>query len=106
MFEACLAVPGVEVCASGGLTAATGLSVGRSGHIIVPSSVFFHSLAATLGVTQVGHGAFYSRLVTSMLIPRHVQIRCSSCFSGCKSLSSISFETDSELTRIESNPFA
>jgi hypothetical protein len=39
------------------------------------------------------------------MIPRHVQILCSFCFSCCYSLSSISFESDSELTRIESDTF-
>jgi hypothetical protein len=39
---------------------------------------------------------------SNIFIPRDIQILCSSCFSNCKSLSSISFETYSELTRIES----
>jgi hypothetical protein len=33
-------------------------------------------------------------------IPRNVEILCSECFSSCKSLSSISFEFESRLTRI------
>jgi hypothetical protein len=41
----------------------------------------------------------------NITIPRYVQILCSSCFSYCESLSSISFMTDSELTRIESKAF-
>jgi hypothetical protein len=41
----------------------------------------------------------------SITIPRHVQILCSYCFWHCNSLSSISFETESELTRIESYAF-
>jgi hypothetical protein len=41
----------------------------------------------------------------SISIPRRVQILCSECFSNCYSLSSISFEIDSELTRIESKAF-
>jgi hypothetical protein len=44
-------------------------------------------------------------LIVSVTIPRHVQILCSECFSYCESLSSISFETDPELTHIESNAF-
>jgi hypothetical protein len=40
-----------------------------------------------------------------IIIPRHVQILCSSCFLYCKSFSSISFETDSELACIESYAF-
>jgi hypothetical protein len=41
----------------------------------------------------------------SIVIPRHVYILCSGCFSYCKSLSSISFETESELARIEADIF-
>jgi hypothetical protein len=40
------------------------------------------------------------------VIPSTVQILCSSCFSSCKSLSSISFDYPSPLTRIESKAFA
>jgi hypothetical protein len=41
----------------------------------------------------------------SIIVPRHVQILCSSRLSWCTSLSLISFETDSQLTRIQSNAF-
>jgi hypothetical protein len=39
------------------------------------------------------------------LIPRNVEILGSKCFSDCRSLSSIAFESNSRLTRIESNAF-
>jgi uncharacterized protein YuzB (UPF0349 family) len=39
------------------------------------------------------------------LIPRNVEILESKCFSNCKSLSSITFESNSYLTRIESEAF-
>jgi predicted transcriptional regulator len=39
-------------------------------------------------------------------IPRTIEILCSSCFSKCKSLSSISFESNSRLKRIESSAFS
>jgi hypothetical protein len=39
------------------------------------------------------------------MIPFNIEIICSSCFSYCKSLSSISFENDSRLRRIESDAF-
>jgi hypothetical protein len=42
---------------------------------------------------------------SNIFIPRSIQTLCSSCFSCRNSLSSISFETDSELTRIESKSF-
>jgi hypothetical protein len=40
------------------------------------------------------------------VIPSTVQILGSYCFLFCKSLSSISFESNSQLTRIESNAFS
>jgi hypothetical protein len=40
------------------------------------------------------------------VIPRSVEILGSSCFSSCESLSSISFESNSELTRIDSDAFS
>jgi hypothetical protein len=39
------------------------------------------------------------------LIPMNVEILGSKCFSSCKSLSSITFESNSHLTRIESEAF-
>jgi hypothetical protein len=105
MSEAASVVQGVRVCASGGSATAIELLEGSGVEIIVPSSVFFPSLAATLDVTQMGPRAFVITRITSILIPRHVQILCSFCFSSCNSLSSISFETESELGQIEADTF-
>jgi hypothetical protein len=41
-----------------------------------------------------------------MLLPRNVEIIGWECFSNCKSLSSIIFESNSHLTRIESGAFS
>jgi hypothetical protein len=79
--------------------------LGSGGDIIVPSSVFFPSRVAALSVTRIDPRAFRSTRITSILISPHVQILCSECFSDCNSLSSISFETKSELTHIESRVF-
>jgi hypothetical protein len=58
-------------------------------------------------LTRIESQAFLScSSLRSITIPRHVQIICSKCFSHCHSLSSISFETDSELTRIVAGAFA
>jgi hypothetical protein len=46
-----------------------------------------------------------SSSLRSIEIPRNVEILGSSCFSFRKSLSSISFESNSRLTRIESRAF-
>jgi hypothetical protein len=40
------------------------------------------------------------------MIPRNVEILGSKCFSGCYSLSRITFESNSRSTRIESEPFS
>jgi hypothetical protein len=101
-----LVLTGVRVCVSGHTATASGLNLGAGANIMVPSSVFFPCLAGSVAVTQIGHRAFAWSSLTSITIPRHVQILCSSCFSSCESLSSISFETDSELTRMEVGAFA
>jgi hypothetical protein len=49
---------------------------------------------------------FFPSSLKSITILRHVQILCSDCFSHSDSLSSISFEMDSELTGIEAEAFA
>jgi hypothetical protein len=43
---------------------------------------------------------------SSILIPRNIEILGSSCFSSCESLSSISFKSNSRLTRVEADAFA
>jgi hypothetical protein len=40
------------------------------------------------------------------MIPCDIEILCSSCFSDCKSCSSISFETDSQFSHIKSYAFS
>jgi 1-acyl-sn-glycerol-3-phosphate acyltransferase len=94
------------VCTSGGSAMTNRLGSASGGHIITPLSAFFPSFAAALRVTQVGCGAFEHARITSVIIHRHIRIFCSSCFSFCRSLSSISFECDSELIRIESKAFS
>jgi hypothetical protein len=73
--------------------------------LLYPSSAFFPWLARTLIVTRIDSCAFASLSIIMITIPRHVQIFSLSCFSDCESVSSISFETGSELTRIKSNAF-
>jgi hypothetical protein len=58
-------------------------------------------------LTRIESNVFsYCSSLKLITIPRHVQILCSSCFSHCELLSSISFETDSQLTGIEAGAFA
>jgi hypothetical protein len=106
MSETHSVIAGVRVCASGGSEIDTGLDSGSGGDIAVSSSVFVSSLVATLDVIRIGPPAFASIPITSVTMPRHVQILCLECFSCRRSLSSISFETESELTRIESGAFS
>jgi hypothetical protein len=56
-------------------------------------------------LTRIESSAFSSSSLKSIEIPRNVEILGSSCFCECKSLSSISFESNSRLLRIESNAF-
>jgi hydrogenase-4 membrane subunit HyfE len=48
-----LVVAGVEVCATGESAAVIGLDYGSGRHIVVPSSVFFTSLAANLSARHL-----------------------------------------------------
>jgi hypothetical protein len=118
MSDASLVVAGVTVGVWGDSATAAGLDLGweepgtaagldsrAGGNIIVPTSIFFPELEATLDVTRIDTCAFKNVLI-SITIPRHVQILCSSSFSSCDSLSSLSFETDPELTHIEAGAFA
>jgi hypothetical protein len=56
-------------------------------------------------LTRIESTASSFSSLKSITIPRHVQILCSECFSHCASLSSISFERESELARIEARAF-
>jgi hypothetical protein len=49
--------------------------------------------------------AFFSSSLASIEIPSNVEILGSSCFSFCRLLSSISFESKSRLLRIEPSAF-
>jgi hypothetical protein len=99
MSQACLVVAGVRICISGESAMATELASGQD--IIFPSFVFFPSVSVTLFVTGIRPRASAVLPINRVTIPHHVQILGSSCFFNCKSLLSISFETDSELTCIE-----
>jgi hypothetical protein len=96
--------------------------------IVIPRNVQFIDVSAFLDVTLssitiesgndifIVENGFLLNVVDHKLIrnfspfseveiPRHVEIIGSSCFSYCKSLSSITFESNSLLTRIESESF-
>jgi hypothetical protein len=96
-------IAGVNVYVAGGSATVVGLASGDD--VIVPSSAFFPSLVASLRVASICQGYFDSQRITSIIIPRNAESLCSYCFSCCESLSSISFENDSRLKRIESNAF-
>jgi hypothetical protein len=46
------------------------------------------------------------RSLASICIPSSVEVLCYACFRGCDSLSSLIFESDSKLTRIEGEVFS
>jgi hypothetical protein len=56
-------------------------------------------------LTRIESFAFSFSSLQSIVIPNNVEIVGSKCFSFCKSLSSITFESNSHLTRIESEAF-
>jgi hypothetical protein len=55
---------------------------------------------------RIESSVFSSSSLQSIIIPSSVEILCSSCFSQCYSLSSMSFESQSRLKRIESSAFS
>jgi hypothetical protein len=103
MYHANIVAAGLRICALEGSATVTGLE--SSKHVIVPSSVFFPSLVAPARVAWIGPHSFADEQIKSITISRHVEVLRSSCFLYCGSLSSISFENDSRLRRIESNAF-
>jgi hypothetical protein len=54
---------------------------------------------------RIESNVFYGSSLHWIVIPRNTKILGYKCFSGCKSLSSISFQSDSQLKRIESQAF-
>jgi hypothetical protein len=63
-------------------------------------------MGALCFVRTIRSRAFSSSSLTSIVIPRTVEIIGSECFRSCESLSSVSFESDSLLRRIESEAFS
>jgi hypothetical protein len=47
----------------------------------------------------------FGTLASTIVIPRNVEVLGPSCFSDCESLSSITFESESRLTRIDTHAF-
>jgi hypothetical protein len=60
---------------------------------------------------EILHDVLHHKLIRNFCesaeveIPNNIEILGSRCFSSCKSLSSITFESNSRLTRIESKAF-
>jgi hypothetical protein len=55
---------------------------------------------------QIQSSSFADCSVKPIKIPQNVTILNSSCFSSCTSLFSVTFESDSQLKRIEVNTFS
>jgi hypothetical protein len=102
MSRADVVIAGVNVRVAAESATFIGLA---SGDVIVWSSAFFPSLAASLRVANIDRGSFENQPITSIIIPRNAESLCSSCFADYRSLSSISFENDSQLKRIHSKAF-
>ncbi|MDR0662005.1 MAG: leucine-rich repeat domain-containing protein [Holosporales bacterium] len=74
-------------------------------NVSVSSCVFVPAYGRCCFVTGIAENCFRYTSVKDIVIPGTVQILGSSCFEGCKSLTSVSFETDSQLRRIEVRAF-
>jgi hypothetical protein len=75
MSKAAAVVAGVIVCMSAESATVVGLALGKV--VIVPSSAFAPSLAATLRVARIRTACFQSRPIT---IARNAEVLCSSSF--------------------------
>jgi hypothetical protein len=73
------------------------ISAGQSRFRVCDS--FLEDIASRSVVRCFGH-------CQSVVIPSSIEVLCESCFSYSKSLSSITFESDSHLQRIENQHFA
>jgi hypothetical protein len=100
--EASLFIAGVGLCAPGRSATITGLDSDLCSdiNIIILSSAFFSALATILDVTRIGCFAYGSSQITSLFVASHVQ----NAFI-LQIIFIDSFETNSELRRIESNAF-
>jgi hypothetical protein len=98
-------VGGVKFERRGGAAVATGLVSGSS--LKLPEFIRFGGKPEDLlPLREIGKRAFADSSIKSVVIPRQVETLGWSCFDGCESLSSISFESDSRLQRIESSVFS
>jgi hypothetical protein len=84
---------------------ATAVGLASGDDVIVSSSAFFPSLAASPRVANIGGGSFDHQLIMPIITPPNAEPLYSSSLSNCGSLSSISFENGSPLKRIESSSF-
>jgi hypothetical protein len=63
------------------------------------------STATALDITRIRLSALATGRITPVTIPCHIRHLCSDSFRFCQSLSSVSFETNSELICIGPKPF-
>jgi TPR repeat protein len=90
------------------LSADQGNAGGQSNYVFFFSSMAdaFISFESNSRLIRIESDAFSESSLQSIVIPMSVEILGSSCFSFCRSLSSISFESNSRLIRIESRAFS
>jgi hypothetical protein len=72
--------------------------------VMIPSMIFDVGTRSSRRVRIVGEKCFAESAVQSITIPRHVKVLCSGSFH-LSDLVSVSFESGSQLTRIESDAF-
>jgi hypothetical protein len=71
MSKAYVVIAGVKVCVVDGSATVVGLVSGDD--VIVPSSAFFPSLAASLRVANIGPDSLKSQPIMSIVIPRNAE---------------------------------
>jgi hypothetical protein len=78
MSTVCVVIAGVKVCVVEGLAKVVGFASGND--VIVSSSAFFPSLAASLRVANIGPDSFGNERIASIIILGNAESLSSSCF--------------------------
>jgi serine/threonine protein kinase len=77
------------------------------GSVSLPSVVLFGPSASdSMPLKELGHKAFQGSEIRSIIISRTVEIISCECFADCEDLTSVAFEANSMLRRIESGAFS
>jgi hypothetical protein len=97
-------VDSVRFAGRGNSAVVVGVGAGERS-ILLRALVFDERAADSLVVKEIGSQAFLESTICCVFLSRNVELIGADCFSDCLSLASVSFETNSRLSRIGRNAF-